>query len=84
MMAYYVARMANKMSKTEQRNHRALMNFSKEKGFKTRKELAGALGITEVTLSRYLNGRRGLSVKAAFKVSAGTGIPVADLLAAGK
>ncbi len=76
--------MASQMSKKDKKPQAAIMSFQREKGFLTRRQLAAALGIREDILSRYLNGKRGLSVRAAFQVSEKSGIPVADLLAEGR
>jgi predicted transcriptional regulator len=62
--------------KKKQNGHRAaVVKYWRSRGFKTQKELADDFGLHESTVSRYLSGERGLSIRAALVVSEKIGLP---------
>lgn len=69
------------MKLSKKQNGKALREYMRSKGMQRQHELALDLGLSDATISLYLNGKKSFSVRTAKRISRHTGLSLEQIFA---
>lgn len=67
------------MKLSKKQNRKALRAYMHDRSMRRQHELALDLGLSDATISLYLNGKRYFSIRTALRISRHTSIPLMEL-----